>query len=141
MYVILHLHCILCNLVLEKKNHSTVTTNSYLLKYIKYKLDKSGVVGAVFLDLKKHRSYQITISHWRQNLKENIICTLMIRLYICRLKLKCKLHLQWFPFQTGWQIHVYTLMLIRLYVCFFSATREPDPHVSSRKSIESSAGV
>ena len=34
-------------------NHSTETANCYFLENVKSKLDRGGVVGAVFLDLKK----------------------------------------------------------------------------------------
>ena len=33
--------------------HSTETANCFLLKNVKSKMDKGGVVGAVFLDLRK----------------------------------------------------------------------------------------
>ena len=36
-----------------RTNHSTETANCFLLENIKLKLDKGGIVGAVFLDLKK----------------------------------------------------------------------------------------
>lgn len=36
-----------------QKHHSTETENSFLLENVKFKLDMGGVVGAVFLDLKK----------------------------------------------------------------------------------------
>lgn len=36
-----------------RKHHSTETANCFLLENIKSKLDQGGVVGAVFLDLKK----------------------------------------------------------------------------------------
>ncbi len=36
-----------------RTNHSTETANCFLLEIIKSKLDKGGIVGAVFLDLKK----------------------------------------------------------------------------------------
>ena len=36
-----------------RANHSTKTANCYFLENVKSKLDRGGVVGAVFLDLKK----------------------------------------------------------------------------------------
>ena len=36
-----------------RANHSTETANCFLLENVKLKMDKGGVVAAVFLDLKK----------------------------------------------------------------------------------------
>ena len=36
-----------------RANHSTETANCFFVENIKSKLDKGGIVGAIFLDLKK----------------------------------------------------------------------------------------
>lgn len=51
-----------------RKHHSTETANCFLLENIKSKLDQGGVVGAVFLDLKK--AFE-TVDH--EFLKNNVI--------------------------------------------------------------------